>query len=49
MLMTIAGILLVLWIIGVLAHVAAGFVHILLIAAIILFVWHLIAGRRHTV
>ena len=49
MLMTIAAILIVLWILGLIGHVAAGFIHILLVAAIVLFVWHLITGRRHTV
>lgn len=46
MLMTIAGILLVLWIIGLIGHIAAGFIHILLVAAIVLFIWDVIAGRR---
>lgn len=46
MLMTIAAILLVLWILGLIGHVAAGFIHILLVAAIILFIWDVLAGRR---
>jgi uncharacterized membrane protein YtjA (UPF0391 family) len=49
MLMTIAAILFVLWILGLIGHVAAGFIHILLVVAIVLFVWHLVTGRRHTV
>ncbi|HET7320596.1 MAG TPA: lmo0937 family membrane protein [Candidatus Saccharimonadales bacterium] len=49
MLMTIAAILFVLWILGLIGHVAAGFIHILLVVAIVLFIWHLVTGRRHTV
>jgi len=49
MLLTLAAILFVLWILGLIGHVAAGFIHILLVVAIVLFVWHLITGRRHTV
>lgn len=49
MLLTIAAILIILWIIGLLAHVAAGFIHILLVVAVVLFIWHLVTGRRHTV
>lgn len=49
MLMLIAGILIVLWILGLIGHIAAGFIHILLVVAVVLFIWHLITGRRHTV
>lgn len=49
MLMTLALILAVLWIVGLIANVASGMIHLLLIAAIVLFAWHLIAGRKHTV
>ena len=49
MLMLIAGILIVLWILGLIGHIAAGFIHILLVVAVVLFIWHLISGRRHTV
>lgn len=47
MLMTIAAILVVLWILGLIGHIAAGFIHILLIAAIVLFIWDVITRRRH--
>ena len=46
MLLTIAGILVVLWVIGLLAHVAAGFIHVLLVIALIVVIWHFVAGRR---
>jgi hypothetical protein len=47
MLYTIAVILVVLWLLGFLvAHVGGGLIHILLVAAVILVLWNLIAGRR---
>lgn len=47
MLWTIAVILLILWLLGFFAfHVAGGLIHILLIIAIIVIIWQLIAGRR---
>jgi hypothetical protein len=47
MLLTIAIILLVLWALGFLAfHVTAWFIHLLLIIAIVVFIWNFIAGRR---
>jgi hypothetical protein len=50
MLAAIAGILLVLWLLGFLAfHVSSGFIHILLILAVISLVMHLVRGRGVTV
>lgn len=47
MLMTIALILLVLWLLGVFAfHVAGGVIHILLVAAIVIGLVQLFRGRR---
>lgn len=47
MLWTIAVILLILWLLGFFAfHVAGGLIHILLVIAIIVIIWQLIAGRR---
>ena len=46
MLATIAIILLVLWILGFLTHVAGAFIHVVLIIAIVMFVLHFIRGRR---
>lgn len=42
MLWTIIGILIVLWILGLLAHIAGGFIHILLVIAVIIFIIKLI-------
>jgi Family of unknown function (DUF5670) len=50
MLAAIAGILLVLWLLGFLAfHGSSGFIHILLILAVISLVMHLVRGRGVTV
>ncbi|CAN5210302.1 hypothetical protein BH09PSE2_BH09PSE2_07640 [soil metagenome] len=47
MFLTIAGILVVLWLLGFFAfHVAGGLIHILLIVAVVAIVWHFVAGRR---
>jgi hypothetical protein len=46
MLVTIAAILLVLWLLGFFAfHIAGGLIHILLVLAVIVFVVNLIRGR----
>jgi hypothetical protein len=46
---TIALILLALWIIGLVAHVAAGAIHLLLVLAVIIVLWNLFAGRRSAI
>jgi hypothetical protein len=46
MIMTIIGILVLIWILGLVFHVAGGLIHILIVAAVILFIWNLITGRR---
>lgn len=50
MLAAIAGILLVLWLLGFLAfHVTAGAIHILLVLALVFVVMHFFRGRSATV
>jgi hypothetical protein len=46
MLYTIAVILLVLWLLGLVTHVAGGLIHLLLVIAIIMVIVNLISGRR---
>lgn len=46
MLWTIAAFLLVLWLIGLLLHVGGALIHILLVLAVIVFLYHLLVGRR---
>lgn len=50
MLLLIAGILIVLWILGLIGGVLlGGFLHILIGIAVVLFIWHLLTHRHHTV
>ena len=47
MLWTIAVILVILWLLGAfVVHVGGGLIHLLLVAAVIVIIWNLIAGRR---
>jgi len=47
MLLTIAIILLILWLLGLVAfHVTAWFIHILIVVAIIVFILHFVRGPR---
>ena len=50
MLMGLAIVLLVAWVLGfTVFHVAGGIIHILLILALVSFVWSFVSGRRTTV
>jgi hypothetical protein len=50
MLAILAAVLVVMWLLGFLAfHVTGGFIHILLVVAVIMFVFHLLRGRSATV
>jgi hypothetical protein len=46
MLWTIFVIILVLWLLGFSMHVAGGLIHLLLVLAVIILIFNLIAGRR---
>ena len=46
MLWTILVILLVLWLLGLLAHVGGGLIHLLLVIAAIVLIINLLTGRR---
>ena len=46
MLWTIVGILLVLWLLGLVAHIGGALIHILLVVAVVVFLFNLITGRR---
>jgi len=46
MLWTILVILVVLWLIGFLAHLGGGLIHLLLVIALIVLIVQLITGRR---
>ena len=46
MLLTIAIVLVVLWLLGFLAfHVTSGLIHIILVVALIMFILHFVRGR----
>jgi uncharacterized membrane protein YtjA (UPF0391 family) len=49
MLMTIAIILAALWLLGLIAHVGGGLIHLLLVIALVVFIVNMISGRRHTI
>jgi hypothetical protein len=46
MLWTIFVVVLLLWILGFSFHIAGGLIHLLLVVALIILVFNLIAGRR---
>ncbi|MFD1708603.1 lmo0937 family membrane protein [Siminovitchia sediminis] len=46
MLWTIIGIFIVLWILGLVAKIGGALIHLLLVAAVILFLIRLITGRK---
>ena len=46
MLYTIISVLFVLWLIGFLMHFGGGLIHLLLVAAVVVFLFNLITGRR---
>lgn len=46
MLYTILAILLVLWLLGLITEIGGALIHLLLVAALIVFVFSLFSGRR---
>ena len=46
MLYTIVVILLVLWLLGLVVHVGGALIHLLLVIAVVVFLYQLITGRR---
>ena len=46
MLYTIAVILVVLWLLGFVAHIGGGLIHLLLVIAVIVVIFRLLTGRR---
>jgi len=49
MLWTIIGILFVLWLLGMVGHVGGGLIHLLLVIAVVVFLFNLLSGRRGSV
>jgi hypothetical protein len=46
MLWTILVILLILWLVGFIAQIGGGFIHLLLVVAAIVLIYNLLTGRR---
>jgi hypothetical protein len=46
MLWTIFVVLLVLWLLGFTLHIGGGLIHILIVIAVVVLIYNLIAGRR---
>lgn len=46
MLWTILVVLLVLWLLGLVAHIGGAFIHLLLVVALVVFIINLLSGRR---
>ncbi len=46
MLLTIVGILVILWLLGLLGHIGGSVIHALLVIALVVFVYHLLVARR---
>jgi hypothetical protein len=49
MLWTVVGLLVLLWILGAVAHIGGGLIHILLVVALVVLVYNLVVGRRSSV
>ncbi len=46
MLWTIVAIFLILWLLGFSLHIGGGLIHLLLVIALVVFVFNLVSGRR---
>jgi uncharacterized protein DUF5670 len=46
MLWTILAVLVVLWLLGLLANIGGGLIHLLLIVAVVVFIAQMLSGRR---
>lgn len=46
MILTIIAILILLWLVGLIAHIGGGFIHLLLVVALIVFIWDHTVGRH---
>ena len=46
MLYTIVVVLVVLWLLGFIAHIGGGLIHLILVVALIILIFNLISGRQ---
>ncbi|MDR3616353.1 MAG: lmo0937 family membrane protein [Candidatus Obscuribacterales bacterium] len=49
MIYTIVSLLLAFWLVGLFMHIGGGFIHTLLVLALVVFVFDLISGRRASI
>ena len=46
MIYTLISLLVLFWLVGLVAHIGGGFIHLLLVIALAVFVFDLVTGRR---
>ena len=46
MLLTIAIVLGILWLLGVVVNIGGGFIHLVLLIALVIFIYNLVTGRK---
>jgi len=49
MLYTLISLLVLFWLLGFVGHIGGGFIHLLLVLALVIFVFDLLSGRRPTI
>ncbi len=46
MLYTVVVVLVILWLLGLIGHIAGSFIHLLLVIALVVLIFNVISGRR---
>ncbi|MDB5183994.1 MAG: family rane protein [Candidatus Saccharibacteria bacterium] len=46
---TLIVILIILWALGLIGNIGGGLIHLLLVVALVVFIYNMVAGRRHPV
>jgi K+-transporting ATPase A subunit len=46
MILTIIAVLILLWLLGIVVHIGGGLIHLLLVVALVVFIWDRTVGRR---
>ncbi len=46
MLTVIAAVLIVLWLLGLIGHIGGGLINVLLVIALVVFIYNMVAGRK---
>jgi hypothetical protein len=46
MLYTVVVVLIILWLLGLVGHIAGSFIHLLLVIALVVLIFNFISGRR---